>query len=63
MKIERHIVYAQDDLVDSARDMGMANLSQFVREALKEYIKNGVIAGKANNPATTTNGGNHDVTV
>jgi post-segregation antitoxin (ccd killing protein) len=34
----RQIIYASDELVHEARAQGLENLSEFVRESLKEYI-------------------------
>ena len=62
MKTEQQIVYVPDNQVRIAREMGMTNFSQFVREKVEEYIKDGGCR-QTNTPPTTTNGGNHHVTV
>jgi len=40
MKCERQVVYTLDQKVQEARNLGMTNLSLFVRQRLDEYIEN-----------------------
>lgn len=54
---EQQTVYCPDALVRAARRKGMTNLSEFVRESLKEYIETGENAAKQNTPAATPSGG------
>jgi len=56
-RIDRQMVYAPDTLVKEARDQGMTNLSGFVREALKEYVKSRGNAAKQNTSTTATSKG------
>ena len=58
--IEKQQVYVPDALVRIARDRGLTNLSEFVRESLKEYIKarEGL---QATTPATAPLGGQYDI--
>lgn len=39
MRTERCVIYVPDATVKEARLKGLTNLSEFVRTALKEYIK------------------------
>lgn len=62
MKTEQQIVYVLDDRVRIAREMGMTNFSQFVREKVEEYIKDGG-CHQTNTPPTTQTEVIKDVTV